>query len=343
MFIPPSVTMIAKQDAWIALLIGILINVLIVGMYLLLARLCSNRNLFEIVQFLFGKFIGAFIIIGFIIYAYITGAINVLYEVGYFSSTQIFVKTPVIMLNAMFALIVIMAVRLGLRTFARASEILVPIVIVLLLISAVAVIPDIDVDKIRPVFQTNLQRLFLATFYFNSFSCFPLILLLSIYPKDVEGKKAAKGFLVGSILGGVVLLVLTVVDIVVLGADNTSHYTFPGYVLAQRINIGGFLTRIEVIISVLWFISFFFKMVIYFYATLQGLTQLTSIQSSKIFTIPLGIIAVLLSVNLHPNTMSFNEWSKSTWPAIGVFFGLLLPFIMILIAFIRKKQQSALK
>lgn len=341
LFIPPIVTSVAKQDAWISMLIGILMNFLIIGIYLLLAKLCKNRNLYEMTQYLFGKWLGAFLTIVFMIYSFLSGGTSVLYEVGYFLSTQLFSNTPVIMINAMFALIILMALRLGLGTFARASEILVPVFIFLLFISTVSVSPEINVEKLKPAFQTELKSILKAALYFNAFSCFPLIIFLTIYPKNVqENKKAALGLLFGTMIGGIVLLMLTTVDIMVLGADNTSHYTFPGYVLAQRINIGGFFTRIEVMMSALWMISFFYKMVIYFYATIQGLVHLTTAKSSKIFTVSLMILAVILSVDLHSDTISFNEWSKSTWPASGVFIGLIIPIIMILLAIIKGKRKA---
>lgn len=340
LFIPSSISAVAKQDSWLAILIGMLVNVFVIGVYLLLSKMTSGRNLFELIQQLCGKWIGAVLILLIVIISFLlAGVTPVLFEVGYFLNTQLFTKTPIIVLNAMFALIIVFALRLGLRTFARASELLVPYFVFFLIIMLVSVSPEMELAKLQPIFQTGLKPLLLGTLYFNSLSCFPLIFFLTIYPTYVsEQKKAAKGFLLGTTMGGGVLLLMAFIGTSVLGAENSAHYIFPSYVLAQRINIGGFFTRIEVFMSALWLISLFFKMLIYFYAAIQGLGRLTTVKSTKIFTLPLGIIAVVLSVKMFPDTLSFNDWTKKTLPLLGLFYGVFLPVLLIVIAHFRKKH-----
>ncbi|MCM3305850.1 GerAB/ArcD/ProY family transporter [Priestia megaterium] len=71
--------------------------------------------------------------------------------------------------------------------------------------------------------------------------------------------------------GGLVMVTLTLLGILVLGPYYSQITMFPSYELGRRIDVGNFLQGIEVVIAILWFITLFFKLCIYFYATLLGL------------------------------------------------------------------------
>lgn len=68
-----------------------------------------------------------------------------------------------------------------------------------------------------------------------------MVVLLMIFPSVVNVQKSAqKGFYIGAIVGGIVLIIIIALSILVLGASNTSQRAFPSYALAQRISIGIF-------------------------------------------------------------------------------------------------------
>ncbi len=65
-----------------------------------------------------------------------------------------------------------------------------------------------------------------------------------IFPSAINVHKSAqKGFYIGTIIGGVVLITIVTLSILVLGPTNTSQRAYPSYALAQRISIGNFFTK----------------------------------------------------------------------------------------------------
>lgn len=341
LFVPSEATLAAGRDAWLSIGIGMGFNVIIVGMYLLLSSLYPGKNLFDIIRQLNGRWIGSFVILAVILFSFLICVTNVFFYVGFFLKTQIFPDTPFFILNSLFMVIVIVALRLGLVTFSRAAEMLTPLFLFLFAIMIVFVTPEMNFDELKPVFSTKMPSLLRGALTYSSYSVFPLIFFLIIYPQYVSNpRKAAHGFIWGSLLGGVVLGIVTVACITVIGEDITPHYTFPSYVLAQRVNIGDYFTRIEVIMPTIWMISLFYKMLIYFYSTIEGITRLIPVQSNRIFIFPLSIIALALSVDLYDNSAQFQDWSMQTWPVISLFFGVVLPLILLGIALIQKWRQK---
>ncbi|MGC9930692.1 GerAB/ArcD/ProY family transporter [Priestia aryabhattai] len=65
--------------------------------------------------------------------------------------------------------------------------------------------------------------------------------------------------------------------------------------------VGNFLQGIEVVIAILWFITLFFKLCIYFYATLLGFANVFHIKDYKLFSFPVALIMIALSLIVYPS------------------------------------------
>lgn len=62
--------------------------------------------------------------------------------------TEIMPEMPIEVVHILIVAVVIYAVRLGLETFSRTSEIILPIILVLFLLFAVLLLKEIDVEQI---------------------------------------------------------------------------------------------------------------------------------------------------------------------------------------------------
>ncbi|GIP32622.1 endospore germination permease [Paenibacillus sp. J2TS4] len=342
LFVPSQVADAAKHDTWLAILIGFVINLLVVGLYLLLSRCYPDTTLYELMEKLLGKWIGYLATALTFLFAFIVCLSSLFYYVGYFLNTQIFPDTPVVVLNGLFAIIAILGVRLGRATFSRASEVLVGLFLFLYVFLIFTVAPEIEMENLKPALTTPVTSLLDGALGYVSFSTFPLIFFLTLYPAHVlNPRQAAKNFMWGTLTGGAVLWIISVVSIAVFGPEVTKAYTFPSYVLAQRINIGTFLTRVEVIMPTIWLISLFFKCLIYFYASVEGLARLTRVRSSQLYTIPIGLAAWALSVDLYTDSAHLYVWSKKTLPVITFIFGVLLPLILLGLALLKRGRESS--
>src|SRR4030095_11278593 len=94
------------------------------------------------------------------------------------------------------------------------------------------------------------------------------IMFLMIFPSSVNHRKGAeKAFYIGTLLGGIILITVILLNILVLGPDFVARNNAPSYALAKKINIGGFLTRIEAILAFTWVITTYFRSVMYFHVS----------------------------------------------------------------------------
>ena len=181
----------------------------------------------------------------------------------------------------------------------------------------------------------------ISVFTFMSFFSFPLAVLLMFFPSGVNVTKAAqKGFYIGSISGGIVLIIIIALSTLVIGPINTSIDTFPSYALAQRISIGNFFERVEIVMAVMWIISIYIRTFIYFYATVLGLGQILNIKDPRPFILPLGVMMIALSQIVHPNIVHSNNYNQKIWPLHSLLITVLLPLLLLAIAKIRRIKST---
>ena len=160
-----------------------------------------------------------------------------------------------------------------------------------------------------------------------------------IFPAFInKTKQAKKSFLIGNLIGGFVIIILTFLSVSVLGAENTARQMYSSYELAKRINVGDFVQRIEALMASLWFISLYFKAALYFYASVLGMAQILNLKDYRPLTIPLGMIAVVLSLVIYPNVTYQQNFDQTTQLSFSLSIGLFLPLLLVVVYAIRKKQ-----
>ncbi|MGE7093739.1 GerAB/ArcD/ProY family transporter [Lysinibacillus sp. NPDC048646] len=336
LIIPASIAKDVKQDAWIVATVGVLLSLLLIKLFVSLGKKTPNLTFVEANEKILGKFIGKFTSIGFIILTFFSAG-ELLYFIGNFMKTEVMPETPTTSFALLFSLIIIFATYLGIEVFARSAEILFPLFMFIFIVFVVCISPEIKIENIQPVFEASSKSIILSVFSFMSIFSFPMVVLLMIFPSMVNVQKSAqKGFYIGMIVGGIVLIIIIALSILVLGATNTSQRAFPSYALAQRISIGNFLQRIEIIMAFMWITSIYIRTFIYFYASVIGIAQILKIKDYRPLILPLGMIFIVLSQIVHPNIVHSNNYNKEIWPLFSAVFAILLPILLLFVAKLRK-------
>lgn len=339
---PAGLASVAKQDAWIAAILGVGMSMFFVWLYNTLGKQFPNRTLAEYSEQILGKWVGKTVSLLFVSYFFILAAL-LLREIGDFMTTQIIPETPIQSIHIIFLGIVIMGTRIGLEPLSRASEIFFPWIIGLLFFLMIALTPEIDFRKMEPILEEGMKPVLRATFPFLGLPFLELVVFLMIFPYVNRTKEAGKAFFIGTLIGGIILILITMLTIFVLGPDFAARQMYPSYVLAKKINIADFLQRMEVIMAGIWFLTIFFKLTICFYASALGLAQTLKLRDYRILTFPLGMILVVLSLVASPHIVYFHTFIKEIWTPYSLTYGLFFPLILLGVTVIRKKYGNDTK
>ncbi|MEK5482125.1 GerAB/ArcD/ProY family transporter [Viridibacillus sp. FSL R5-0888] len=335
--VPSALATDAKQDAWIAAIIGTGIGLLIIWLFITIAHWFPHLTYVQIIEKLFGRWIGKVFSTLFVLTS-LFFASELLYYFGLFLNIHMMPNTPMVVLNILMAGIVVMGVRLGLETFARTAEILIVVFFVILFILVVFISPEIKFENIQPVYEMGTKKIVQSSIFYVIVSSVDAIVLLMIFPSVINKmKQAKKSFLIGNLIGGIVIIVITILCVTVLGVDKTASEIYPSYELTKKINIGNFVQRIEGLMASLWVITLYFKTTLYFYASVLGMAQILNLKDYRPLTLPLGMIAVVLSLVIYPNVMYQQHWDSTTGNSLTLSIGLFLPLLLVVVYAIRKR------
>lgn len=337
--IPSVVASEAEQDAWISGMISVAIApLLIVFIYDALRKCYPDLTLVEYSQKILGKWLGMAISLLFISYFFITAAAY-LSEIGDFINSHIMPDTPIQVIMILFMSVVLMAARLGLEPLARSAEIFFPYVVLLVSTLIILLLPEIKLQNLQPVWEGGLKPVIRGSIPFIVFPFVESVAVLMILPFVSQKDRIRKSLFVGQLLGGIVLIIITMLATLVLGSESTARHSYPIYMLAKKINIADFLMRLEAILAIIWFITIFIRFSLFFYVTVLGLAQTFKLQDYRPLIFPFGILLIAFTLIMTPNIVHYSEFITEIWPYYAMTFGFLLPLILLIIAKVQKNDR----
>ncbi|WP_438347376.1 GerAB/ArcD/ProY family transporter [Paenibacillus sp. FA6] len=339
----PSITVFkAQQDAWISSFIGVAVGLFAVYIFSMVGKIYPHLTLVQSIQEILGKWIGTIISFSFLFYLFLSAASH-LREIGDFITSEMMPATPISAILILFIAVVIMGGRLGLEVIGRTAELLFPVIILLFIILVIFLTPEAEIENLQPILENGIKPVLKGTISFIAFPFLELVVLLMIFPYVIKREQIKKGFLQGTLLGGVILIILIVISILVLGADETSRSLYPSYSLARRVSIDSFFERVEAMLALMWLLTIFIKITVYYLAFNIGLAQLLKLKDYRMLTLPTGFLLVVLSLIVSSNVTYFNNVIAEYWPFYDMTYGFLLPVILLGVYFIRKGFKSLIK
>ncbi|MDU0204096.1 MULTISPECIES: endospore germination permease [Paenibacillus] len=336
---PSGLAYDAKQDAWIAAILGLLAGLLLVILYQALGQRFPQQTLVKYCEELMGKWVGKAVGLLYFCFFFILAAL-VLRNLGDFISTQVLVDTPLQFTHIFFLAIVILGIRNGLETFTRTSEIFLPWVLLFFFLMFILLPTQMKVNNIMPILGYGFKPIVRASLPLIGTPYLELVVFLMILPFVNQTKKLGKAFLAGVSIGGSLIVIISLLSILVLGDDLTSVQMYPSFSLARRISIGSFLERLEVVMAGIWFITIYFKLTLCLYASAVALGEVFKLSEIRQLYIPLGMTLVVLSVVAYPNVAYFIKFASKIWLFYSGTFGLVIPLLLLGLAMIRKKRDS---
>lgn len=334
---PANLAEQAKQDAWIGAIFGMVVGFPLILLFIFLGRRLPHLTLAQLNERILGKWIGKAVTALFVTLTLLQSG-SLLFYSGIFLKTNMMPNTPVFVLNALMAVVLVIGVRLGLETIARSAEIFILPFVILFLLLVIAVLPQAKLDHLQPVLDTGFREIALSSIVLVEAAAMNAAILLMIFPALIsKSKKATRMFIGGYLAGNTAIVILTFLCIAVLGASYTTALGFPGYEIAKRISIGNFIQRIEGIMTTMWILSIYVKTALYFYAAVASASHLLGKSDYRKLALPMGAIALLLSDILFPNTTYLRIWNDTVAVGIALFIGVVLPLLLTVVYSFRRK------
>jgi len=329
----------AKKDIWLAIITGMVASAIIMLIYVRLLTALPGRDFFETMEFFLGK-VGGKVIIFFLTWFCFDLCAIVLRNYGQFVVTVGLKETPMIVIISVMIAICALAIYYGIEVIGRWNEAFVFFVIGFLLISIILVSGNMDTNNLLPIFDEGFKPILKGAFGVTTFPFLETVAFLIVFPKFSKGVSVEKVYLKGLLIGGVVILLTSVTDVLVLGSTIAEGMFYPTYSTFSTIHIGDFIYRLEAIAAIVFVIAVFVKITILLYGACNGTARLLGIKDYRFLIIPICIL-VVNSTTISSDDMIFNqEWAMKVWRYYGSFFEIIIPLFAYIIVEIRIKSLN---
>ncbi|MFP5110721.1 GerAB/ArcD/ProY family transporter [Neobacillus sp. C211] len=334
----------AKQDAWIAVLLGLISGLLLFLVYHRLFMFYPDITFTIYVQKITGKWIGRFIGFLYIVY-FIYQASRIMRDFGELLVTTIYTNTPLFVINCLMILTIIYAIYKGFEVIARVGELFFSIIYFIAIIGVFLVVFSglIHLSNLRPVLENGWKPvLYTVGRQTLNFPFGEMVVFTMLLPYLNDQKKARKICMGGMILSGINITITVVVNIAALGVDFMIRTPFPLLSTISKIQIADFIERLDVLFMLYLVIGGFFKITLYFYAAVSGTADLFQFKSHQKLSFPIGLIILFASVTVASN---YSEHSIEGGKIIPLYlhlpFQIIIPVMLLFIAYLRNVRRAS--
>jgi spore germination protein KB len=327
----------AKNDSWIAIIVGIAMSVPVLTIYARMISLFPGQNLYDILITVFGKFVGSIVTVIYSMYAFHLGAL-VLRNFGGFIKIVAMPETPLIVSLFCMGLLSIVAARLGIEVLARTSTYF-PIVFVILFIVQLLAIPKIHMGYLKPVLGNGIRPVLTGGFATFSFPFCETVLFICLFSSLKSKKSPFKVYKLGVLITAFVLITVAIRNIGVLGNTLAGFY-FPSYEAVRRIKVGDFLQRIEVTVSFVLFIGVLFKSSVCLLAAAKGASKLFKLNDYKSAVIQIGLMMIYFAYIIYDNSMEMKYWAFKVYPYYAFPVQVIIPVILWIFAEMKIRKST---
>lgn len=328
----------SRQNTWISLLIALALTTPVVIIYGSISNNHPDKDIFQILEHVFGKIIGKIIGAFYTFYFFHLGAICIR-NMTEFIHIASFPESPQYFTALFIGILAIYILKAGLEVMVRVNKFVFPFLIFVIGLTVIFVVPRAHITHFLPILEDGWKPVLKNSHLISTFPFGETVVFLSFFDAINKKKKASKIYLKGIYLGALVLFSVIIRNILVLGPANLASSIFPSYEAVSLINIGNFVRGTEVIIAVVITIAGFIKVSVCLLASCIGTARLFGFADYKWVSAPLGLLMMSLSFILYDSAMRMVEW-VDIYKYYVIPFQLIIPIFVLIFGGLKKRAAN---
>lgn len=332
----------AGQDAWISVIIAMLCGLLLLlAVTLPIHRLEPDKSLAEILCKYFGRVLGSFFVMAYIVY-FCYEAVRNVREFGDLMSMYLLPSTPLSVIMFIFLLMASYAVFHGIEVFARITEIILPCLIFIYAALFAMIIGNglVHFNRILPLFMKGIKPVLEAAIpEVISFPFGEMVLFLMFWQHVGASKLTTKVSIASFLTAGIMISFSNLIIIASLGA--LSDFTvIPFMQIISLVQVADLIERLDPLVALLLFTGVFIKMTAYYMGAVLALSHLLKMNRWIAVYIAGAIIfigSLLFRSYMQHITFGFEYNVKFHFHI----FQIIIPAVLLLVMLMRPHLRKA--
>lgn len=319
-----------------ALVVSVL-AIIVAIIFCFLSKRFSGKGLLDISDFLGGKPLK--FIIGLIFIAYFTFRASLfLKKICDCLHIVYYPMTNVLFIALLFCIATGMILCFKNNSLFKVSVLILPIILVSVILIFIGNGKNFNFQNIFPILGNGIKPTFISGLS-NIYAFYGIAYLLFIPNKLKHPEKMQKITLVAIIISALFLLISSANILFLFGEKFSNTEFFPLYISVRSIEFGTFFERLDSMFLLLCILAFVPVLSLNAYVVTDIFKNITNISDNKpiIFAYLLTVLGIMMCYKLN-STILFLETTLSK--ILLIVFGIILPFVILILANIKRKFVS---
>lgn len=321
----------ARQDAWIASILGLLPGLYILYAVLKLHSMFPGCRISNISTQVLGRVLGTILNIIFF-WAVFIFLIGLIYDI-FILLKIIYPALPRTILYPILLLPCIYCLYQGLTVLGRLGELFIGGSLFFMIIGFFIALPLAQLSNLTPVLEA-WKPLLAGACYAADWPFDEVVLWGLFLPLVSDLKEKKKMLYYWYLIGGLSLIILEIETIAILGPDLTQLFSYPLFEVFRMAGFGEF-RRVEVAFLLLWFIIGITAIMIYYQSFIFIIQDIFALKDYKALILPIGLCLIVFALYMFPSDILYRVLEFNYTPVYTFPINLLYPTIILLVAKIR--------
>jgi len=296
LFVFRRTIILAKQDAWMSILLGGLIGLIFTWFVVKFCVRFSQFTVVELAQQVLGEWpvrllIFPFSLIGLIV---IGANLHIFIE---FVHLSLFERTPLrVLMFCFFIPIIYLTYHGGIEAIARCGQVIGPLVLITIVIGEILNSPNLSLNLMRPVYVDTGWWSILVSSFFCAFFYSQSLVLLMLVAFMVKPREAMSASLWS---GGIVTVIVTsscMVILMIFGPNLSSRLLNPIVEIMRFISIVDFIQNVDLIDIVVSMMSYITVFSLYLFFICFALGQSFGMKNWRVMIVPTTLVFMFCSI-----------------------------------------------
>ncbi|MNO57199.1 Spore germination protein YndE [compost metagenome] len=332
----------AQQDAWISVALAGIIGHGVAFLAVKLSLLHPDQSFIQYSQTILGKWLGKIIVIPyFMMWLSVNGMI--LRDSSEFVYIALFDKTPLIVIMIAFLILAVYVIYTGgLEGIARCSEIMGPLIVIMIIGTLVLSLNHLDWHQLTPVYADSGLWSIIKGSLPISVIYIDIILMTMVFCFLSDSRQALSRAMGGVAVSSLLLIFAIAFIIMTFGPNLSSRIWFPFFSVTRFISVLGFIQNVDIIILIIWMFSVFIKLSLYLFVTLFGAAQWLNIKDWRKLIwviVPITFFTSLIPKNITEIVIDYPQ--KILLPYFMPLNVFCIPILLWIVGTLRNKISNS--
>lgn len=325
---------IAKNASIISIIIAFILGFIPLFMIISISKRISDLSLKNYIKRHFGIF-GNIINLILLIIAIFILFLNSWLSIDFIIS-QFLTRTSYYYIAILFFIIIAWTVNKGIETTSRTIFIMFVITIPIMILLWTSLVPYVRLDNLKPYIDVSSISIIKSSIIYICTTTLPIIYLLDLKHTTNDKESFERKIIVSYIISCIITIVFIFLIISVYTIDIATILTYPVYSLFKKVQIFGFVERIENIAGIQILVAFYIQatfLIYYLKENISNVFRKNKKIKSKILTYIISLIVPLTSITLFKKYNIINVINITPY-----IIGILI--LVIVLLFIKPKRKS---